>query len=203
MRGTPYIYQGEEIGMTNPQFSNLEDYRDVESINAYNLMTSEWGYSHTQAMEILAQKSRDNARTPMQWDDSQHAGFTSGTPWIKVADNYPQVNVALALADINSVFYYYQRLIQLRKEYQIIADGEIRFYQLEHPQLLVYSRHFQSEILLVVCNFSAENCVLELSGLDLALTQTPKVMLSNDSNNMITQEVVQLAPFGCTVIHSI
>jgi trehalose-6-phosphate hydrolase len=166
-------------------------------------MTSEWGYSHTQAMEILAQKSRDNARTPMQWDDSQHAGFTSGTPWIKVADNYPQVNVALALADINSVFYYYQRLIQLRKEYQIIADGEIRFYQLEHPQLLVYSRHFQSEILLVVCNFSAENCVLELSGLDLALTQTPKVMLSNDSNNMITQEVVQLAPFGCTVIHSI
>ena len=203
MRGTPYIYQGEEIGMTNPQFSNLEDYRDVESINAYNLMGSEWGYSHTQAMEILAQKSRDNARTPMQWDDSQHAGFTSGTPWIKVADNYPQVNVTNALADSNSIFYYYQSLIQLRKKYQIIADGEIRFYQLKHSQLLVYSRHIQSEILLVVCNFSAENCALELSSLDLALTQAPKVMLSNDSNNMITQEVVQLAPFGCIVIHNI
>ncbi len=203
MRGTPYIYQGEEIGMTNPQFSNLEDYRDVESINAYNLMSSEWGYSHTQAMEILAQKSRDNARTPMQWDDSQHAGFTNGTPWIKAADNYQQINVASALADSNSIFYYYQSLIQLRKKYQIIADGEIRFYQLKHSQLLVYSRHIQSEILLVVCNFSAENCELELSSLDLALTQAPKVMLSNDSNNMITQEVVQLAPFGCMVIHSI
>ena len=104
MRGTPYIYQGEEIGMTNPEFSNLEDYRDVESINAYNLMTSEWDYPHAEAMTILAQKSRDNARTPMQWDDSQHAGFTNGTPWIKAADNYPQINVASALADSNSVF---------------------------------------------------------------------------------------------------
>ncbi|MBX9598485.1 MAG: alpha,alpha-phosphotrehalase [Burkholderiales bacterium] len=200
MRGTPYIYQGEEIGMTNPQFSNLEDYRDVESINAYNLMTAEWGYSHTQALAILAQKSRDNARTPMQWDDMPNAGFTSGTPWIKAADNYPQINVTSALTDKNSVFYYYQRLIQLRKEQQIIADGEIRFYQLEHPQLLVYSRHYEGENLLVVCNFSAENCALELSGLDLVLTQALNVMLINDSNNQITQKIVQLAPFGCVVL---
>lgn len=200
MRGTPYIYQGEEIGMTNPEFSNLEDYRDVESINAYNLMTSEWGYPHAEAMAILAQKSRDNARTPMQWDDSQHAGFTSGIPWIRAADNYSQINVASALADSNSVFYYYQRLIQLRKEHQVIADGEIRFYQLEHRQLLVYSRHYESKSLLVICNFSAENCALELSDLDLTLTQTLNVMLTNDSNNQVTQKVVKLAPFGCVVI---
>ncbi|RTL12856.1 MAG: alpha,alpha-phosphotrehalase [Neisseriaceae bacterium] len=200
MRGTPYIYQGEEIGMTNPQFSSLEDYRDVESINAYNLMTSDWDYSHAEAMAILAQKSRDNARTPMQWDDSQHAGFTSGIPWIRAADNYSQINVANALADKNSIFYYYQRLIQLRKEYQVIADGEIRFYQLEHPQLLVYSRHWRDESVLVVCNFSAKNCALELSSLDLALTQTLNVMLTNDSNNQVTQKVVKLAPFGCVVL---
>ena len=203
MRGTPYIYQGEEIGMTNPRFSNLEDYRDVESINAYNLMTSEWSYSHTQAMEILAQKSRDNARTPMQWDDTPSAGFTSGTPWIKTADNYPQINVASALADADSIFYYYQRLIKLRKEHPMIANGEIRFYQLEHSQLLVYSRHWQNEMLLVVCNFSAENCELELSSLDLELTQALNVILTNDSNNRVTQKAVQLAPFGCMVIHSI
>lgn len=202
MRGTPYIYQGEEIGMTNPRFSNLEDYRDVESINAYNLMTTEWGYSHTQAMEILAQKSRDNARTPMQWDDTPSAGFTSGTLWIKTADNYPQINVASALADTNSIFYYYQRLIKLRKEHPIIANGEIRFYQLEHPHLLVYSRHWQNEMLLVVCNFSAENCELELSSLDLALTQALNIMLTNDSNNQVTQKAVQLAPFGCMAIRS-
>ncbi len=200
MRGTPYIYQGEEIGMTNPQFNSLEDYRDVESINAYNLMTGEWDCSHTQALAILGQKSRDNARTPMQWDDMHNAGFTSGTPWIKAADNYPQINVASALTDKNSIFYYYQRLIQLRKEHQIIADGEIRFYQLEHPQLLIYSRHWQDETLLVVCNFSAENCALELSGLDLVLTQALNVMLTNDSNNQITQNIVQLAPFGCVVL---
>ncbi len=115
-QGTPYIYQGEEIGMTNVAFESIDDYRDVETLNMYKEMVNEKGVDPEDMLKILHAKSRDNARTPMQWDDSDQAGFTAGTPWIKVNPNYKEINVAQALADKNSIFYYYQKLLRLRKE---------------------------------------------------------------------------------------
>ena len=197
MRGTPYIYQGEEIGMTNPGFTDISDYRDVESLNAYRLMTEEWNYSQAEALAILAQKSRDNARTLMQWDASENAGFSSKTPWIGAAANYPKINAAAAVADSNSVFYYYQRLIRLRKEYPVIAGGEIRFYLLEHPQLLVYSRHYDDTALLVVCNFSAQECelIVDHDTSDLR-AKVSKILIANFTPEISSNQLV-FPPFGC------
>src|SRR5690625_2514530 len=110
MNGTPYIYQGEEIGMTNPNFSKIEEYRDVESLNAYKNLQKE-GKTEEEIIGILQQKSRDNGRTPMQWSAREQAGFTTGTPWIDVADNYPEINTENALEDPTSIFYHYQKLI--------------------------------------------------------------------------------------------
>lgn len=114
LQGTPYIYQGEEIGMTNPGFDDIEQYRDVESLNIYKMKRAE-GMSKEEIIEILQQKSRDNSRTPMQWNREANAGFTTSTPWIAVAENYKEVNVEKALKDKESVFYHYKKLIDLRK----------------------------------------------------------------------------------------
>lgn len=199
MRGTPYIYQGEEIGMTNPEFNKIEDYRDVESINAYKQMVTEWGLSNQEALEILRQKSRDNARTPMQWSDDVNGGFSSTEPWLAVAANYHQINAQQALADDNSIFYFYQRLIQLRKEHLIIAYGSIRFYELEHPQLLVYSRHYQDSNLLVVCNFSAQECefIIDHHISEFAFTLN-KVLIANFIPEVNINKLT-LPPFCCSV----
>ena len=110
MQGTPYVYQGEEIGMTNPGYTEISQYRDVESTNMYEIMVNRDGVSHDDMMAILAQKSRDNSRTPMQWNSAKHAGFTEGTPWLEVAQNYSAINAEAAIADLNSVFYFYKRL---------------------------------------------------------------------------------------------
>lgn len=193
MRGTPYIYQGEEIGMTNPGFKNVNDYRDVESINAYRMMVNEWGLVADDALAVLRQKSRDNARTPMQWDDSINAGFSTVTPWIEVAGNYQEINAAKALEDRDSVFYYYQRLIQLRKEQPVIASGEIRFQQLEHPQLLVYTRHYPGVNLLVVCNFSQRE--VEFSAKEL-LSATCLISNFNPASN---GDSITMVPFAAAV----
>lgn len=119
MRGTPYIFQGEEIGMTNPNFSDINDYRDVETLNFYQIM-KEKGKDEKEIMEIIQSRSRDNGRTPMQWDDSVNGGFTTGTPWIKVADNFQSINVENALADKNSILYHYRKLIEIRKYCRMI-----------------------------------------------------------------------------------
>src|SRR5699024_3730523 len=130
MQGTPYIYQGEEFGMTNPGFETIDQYRDVESINMYNLKKEE-GMTKEDILAILSEKSRDNARTPVQWNNEDNAGFTTGEPWIGIASNYPTINAEKAMADKNSIFYHYQQLIQLRKDYQVITDGS---YQLILPE---------------------------------------------------------------------
>ena len=114
LQGTPYIYQGEEIGMTNPKFESIEQYRDVESLNIYNIKLEE-GLSKEEIIGILKQKSRDNSRTPMQWNEEMNSGFTTSTPWISVAENYKEINVEKALEDKESVFYHYKKLIELRK----------------------------------------------------------------------------------------
>ena len=161
MQGTPYIYQGEEIGMTNPNFSTIEAYRDVESLNAYQALLDK-RYDPSKILQILGQKSRDNSRTPVQWDSSLNAGFSTGTPWIDVAKNYPQINVEQAIADKNSVFYTYQTLIALRKQLAIFTDGNYHDYLPEHPSIWVYQRQTATEKLLVVANLAKQNQQIEL-----------------------------------------
>lgn len=155
LQGTPYIYQGEEIGMTNLYFNSIDRYRDVESLNAYSIM-KERGISDSQAIRILRDKSRDNARSPVQWDGSAHAGFTTGTPWIDLADNYQQINVEQALADKHSIFYTYQRLIELRHELDVMTYGKVVPLLEEHPQLFAYERQLDEEIVIVIANFSGQ-----------------------------------------------
>ncbi|USD64671.1 alpha,alpha-phosphotrehalase [Vibrio sp. SCSIO 43136] len=160
MQGTPYIYQGEEIGMTNPGYTTLEQYRDVESINMYQIMVKDLGISHQDMMDILQQKSRDNSRTPMQWDSSSHAGFTQGTPWLEVAANYPTINAKDAVADKNSVFYFYKELIKLRKAIPVITSGDYTDLMPDHPSVFAYRRQSQSQILICLNNYYDQEVVV-------------------------------------------
>ncbi|NCB57353.1 MAG: alpha,alpha-phosphotrehalase [Gammaproteobacteria bacterium] len=154
LQGTPYIYQGEEIGMTNPHFSRIDDYRDVESLNLY-LAHQQQKIPAEETLQILAARSRDNSRTPMPWDASPGAGFSQGTSWIPLGDNAGEVNVAKALADKNSVFYYYQHLIQLRKQQPVIVNGNYQDLQPDNPDLWCYQRDDGQSKLLVVANLRA------------------------------------------------
>lgn len=160
LQGTPYVYMGEEIGMTNPHFTELDQYKDVESINAYNNLKDK-GVPHDEIMGILAQKSRDNSRTPMQWTDEEHAGFTDGTPWIEVADNYKEVNVEKEL-ESGEIFPYYQKLIQLRKEREVIQDGKYEPMFLKHEQVWAYRRISEEEEIITFSNFYGEPMTLDL-----------------------------------------
>jgi oligo-1,6-glucosidase len=154
MQGTPYIYQGEELGMTNYPFQNMEEFRDIESFNAYNEWCKSGHLSHETFWPCLTFKSRDNARTPMQWDTSKHAGFTAATPWIAVNPNYTQINAKAQTADQNSVFHYYKKLITLRKQHPIIVYGSYELLLKESEQIFAYTRTLEQEKLLVVCNFT-------------------------------------------------
>ena len=155
MQGTPYIYQGEEIGMTNPHFTSIEQYRDVESHNMYNELLAQ-GRDADELLAILASKSRDNSRTPMQWDASPNAGFTEGKPWIGVSHNYAEINAERALAEPDSVFYAYQQLIALRKSEPVLTWGDYQDLLPEHPSLWCYRRQWQGQTLLVAANLSGE-----------------------------------------------
>lgn len=155
MQGTPYVYQGEEIGMTNPHFTQITDYRDVESHNMFAERLAQ-GQDAQTLLAILASKSRDNSRTPMQWNGEAHGGFTTGTPWIALCDNYEAINVDTALNDPNSVFYTYQQLIALRKTTPILTWGDYQDLLPDHPSLWCYRRQWQGQTLLVVANLSAE-----------------------------------------------
>lgn len=155
MQGTPYIYQGEEIGMTNPHFTQITDYRDVESHNMFAERRAQ-GQDADELLAILASKSRDNSRTPMQWNGDENAGFTRGTPWIAPCDNYAHINAEAALSDPDSVFYTYQRLIALRKTTPVLTWGDYQDLLPEHPKLWCYRRQWQGQTLLVVANLSAE-----------------------------------------------
>lgn len=181
MKGTPYIYQGEEIGMTNPNFQDIHDYRDVESLNAYKLL-KEKGKSDNEIIAILNQKSRDNSRTPMQWSSEANAGFTKGTPWIKPASNYRQINVEKELQETNSIFNHYQNLIALRKEYDIITFGDYQLLLDDDSQIFAYTRNWNGEQLIVVNNFYGKEANVELP---VDWKDHTKILLSNypDSPN--------------------
>lgn len=156
MKGTPYIYQGEEIGMTNCPISTIDEVDDIESINMYNERLDQ-GYTKEAIIESINAKGRDNARTPMQWDNSAHAGFTTGTPWLHVNPNYPEINVKQSLADEDSVFYTYKKLIELRKEHAIVVWGEYELIEETAEEVFAYYREFSGEKWLVVANFSESN----------------------------------------------
>ncbi|GIM46773.1 trehalose-6-phosphate hydrolase [Collibacillus ludicampi] len=187
LQGTPFIYQGEEIGMTNPSFDMIEDYRDVETINAYHRLKAE-GKAEQEIMAAIKQKSRDNARTPMQWNGDKHAGFTNGCPWIKVAPNYKEINVEQALRDKDSVFYHYQKLIRLRKEYDIIAYGDFRLILEDDPQIFAYLRRYNDETLLVINNFYGKMTTFILPT-DVHLYGEYRIIISNyhDTQNNIRE----------------
>ena len=151
MQGTPYIYQGEELGMTNVQY-DIEDYKDCEIINMYHERL-EKGYSKDEIMKSIYAKGRDNARTPMQWDDTENAGFTTGTPWIKVNDNYDKINARSQVDDPDSIFSCYRKLVQLRKDYPVFVDGKFTLLLEDDENIFAYSRKNEEKTMIVVCNF--------------------------------------------------
>lgn len=157
MKGTPYIYQGEELGMTNVKFENLDDYRDIETINAYRDYVGSGKKTKEEMMEAIYKRGRDNARTPFQWNDSENAGFTKGTPWIKVNPNYKTINAKAQIDIESSVFNYYKKLIALRKKYEIVAYGKYELILDDDENIYSYLRKLNNETLLVICNFSSEN----------------------------------------------
>ena len=168
LQGTPYIYQGEELGMTNVAFTSIKDYNDIAAINAYHELVDEKGKDPQAVLALLHARSRDNARTPMQWDASPQAGFTNGKPWLKVNPNYPAINAAQAMADPDSIFHYYQNLIRLRKTQPAVIYGNYDLLLPDHEQIYAFTRTLQGTIegdrLLVVLNFSKETPTFELPG---------------------------------------
>lgn len=193
MQGTPYVYQGEELGMTNTVFNSVDDFRDLESINAYRELVESGLYTDEDMFPKIAHKSRDNARTPMQWDASKNAGFTTGKPWIAVNPNYKKINVADQLKREDSVFHYYQKLIRLRKENEIIVYGNYELLLPEDENIFAYTRTLDNQKLLVVCNFSKSEQRFDFSGYENA-----KVLISN--YNRDAREDGILKPYEATVL---
>ena len=179
LQGTPYIYQGEELGMTNAGMEDIADYRDIESLNMHKERL-EAGYSEKDIMTSLKAKSRDNARTPMQWDDSENAGFTTGTPWLKVNPNYKQINAASQVNDPDSVFSFYRRLVALRKEYDVFVDGAFELLYEDDPDIFAYTRTTPEETLTVLCNFhDGEAALSEKSGEKIRESGLGELLISN------------------------
>ncbi|RSK29054.1 alpha,alpha-phosphotrehalase [Bacillus sp. HMF5848] len=198
MRGTPYIYQGEEFGMTNPKYESIDQYRDVESLNMYEIL-QEKGKSEQEVLDILKSKSRDNSRTPMQWDATENAGFTSGTPWIPVSNNFKDVNAEVAMQNEDSVFYHYQKLIQLRKTYDIITDGDFKLIEKDHDDVFAYVRLKDNEALLVINNFYGNKTSFVLpQELDFSGYES-EILLSNYSDSPSDYANMTLRPYESVV----
>lgn len=164
LQGTPYVYQGEELGMTNVAFGSIADYNDIQTVNTYHELVDEKGLDPRAVLAAVHAKSRDNARTPMQWDYSPHAGFTTGKPWLKVNPNYLRINAAQALADPHSVFYYYQELIRLRKTTPAMVYGVYELILPEHEQVYAFTRTWENQRLTVLLNFSGQEAAFDLPG---------------------------------------
>ena len=187
LRGTPYIYMGEEIGMTDPEYHSIDDYVDVEARNAYNALIDQ-GLDAAEAFTIVHSKARDNSRTPMQWDNSPNAGFTTGTPWLRPT-NQEHINVA-AEEQGGKILAYYKKLIRLRKQHLVISIGEYRPYQLEHPQVYAFTRTHEDEKLLVIINLSDKEIAYDIPE-DFA---TGEVLIANYPNPTVA-DTIQLHPY--------
>ena len=188
MRGTPYIYEGEELGITNPGYTDISQYQDVESTNYYRILMEEEGRSREEALEIIGARSRDNGRTPMQWDGSEKAGFTDGTPWLGIPANHSYINVEAEQKDPDSILNYYKKLVALRKEYEIIADGEIRFTDAGNENIISYDRMLDGQKLSVFCN---------LRGTEQALgtafeAPAGKILIGNYADTAASDQAVRI-----------
>ncbi|WP_348624308.1 alpha,alpha-phosphotrehalase [Paenibacillus peoriae] len=200
LQGTPYIFQGEEIGMANPQWADIEEFRDVESLNMYRIL-QEQGKSAEEALNIIRERSRDNSRTPMQWDGTRNAGFTTGTPWIKVDERYPQINVQAQLEDPNSIYHHYRKLIHLRKTVQVITDGNYQRLDEAHPQVYAYQRSNEEETLIVISNFSGQDAQFRIpdsfySRLINQALDAAELLIGNTQHAPELKQVISLNPYA-------
>ncbi|TYR79415.1 alpha-glucosidase [Priestia megaterium] len=177
MQGTPYIYQGEEIGMTNVRFDSIDQYKDIETINMYHEKVEQRNEDIQSVMNSIYVKGRDNARTPIQWDDSKNAGFTTGDPWIQVNPNYKEINVKQAISDPNSVYHYYQKLIKLRKTHDIIVYGSYELLLEDDERIYAYTRSLEDKKLLVILNFTDEEVLFEKP--EEMIYDTKQLLISN------------------------
>jgi oligo-1,6-glucosidase len=175
-RGTPYVYQGEELGMTNAPFSSIDDFRDIQSLNHYAEAVGA-GADPEAVLAALRNSSRDNARTPMQWDDAENAGFTTGTPWIAVNPNHEEINVQSEIADDDSVFHHYRRLIELRRTEPAVAHGDFHMLLADHDQVYAFTRGYGTTELLVLANFFGEPDTIEVP--DANRWQDAELLLGN------------------------
>ena len=196
MRGTPYIYQGEEIGMTNPHYTSIEQYADVESRNYYEILLNE-GKTKEEALEILAARSRDNSRTPMQWTDERYCGFSDTKPWIPVSDNFEKSNVKKQKQDRDSILEFYKKLIMLRKEKEVIARGNIEFMEVENAGVLAYTRCLDKQKLLVCCNFRDVESQMEFTQ---EWKSGRKILGNYEENHKNNYKVLTLRPYEIIVL---
>lgn len=198
MQGTPYIYQGEEIGMTNVAFEKLSDYKDIEILNAYEDLVVKKGRSHEEMMQGIYDRGRDNARTPMQWNDSENGGFTLGTPWIKVNPNCKSINVEEEINNEDSILNYYKKLIKIRKDNEIVVYGKYDLLLEESEEIYSYMRTLNNERLLVICSFSKEETTFNLPS---EVEYNSKKLLIGNYDVCIDEQLenIKLRPYECRV----
>ncbi|WP_069825541.1 alpha,alpha-phosphotrehalase [Pediococcus pentosaceus] len=195
LRGTPYIYQGEEIGMVDPDYQNIDEYVDVEALNAYQRLLKE-NKSPQDALEIVKSKARDNSRVPMHWDDSKYAGFSEVQPWLKPTKQ-TEINVANEL-EHGEIFAYYQKLIRLRREFSIISEGDYQSFELNHPSVFAYIRTYQDQSLLVLNNFYGNDATISIPS--KYTTETAKILINNYETNPELTTTLKLKPYQSIAI---
>ena len=196
LKGTPYIYQGEEIGMTNYPFTSLDECKDVEVFNNYNeLVVEKKVLTHEEMLHGICYSSRDNARTPMQWSSCSFGGFTKGNPWMSINPNYQSINVENQINDQNSIFNYYQKLIQIRHQNEIIVYGDFELLEKENPDLFIYKRTFENQELLVISNFSSKKHKYTINDYS-----SYKILISNDTQDLNKELIIK--PYGTYVLLS-
>ena len=189
-KGTPYIYQGEELGMTNVRFESIDEYNDIESLNMYKDRISK-GYTHDEIMESIYVKGRDNARTPMQWNDSENAGFTTGTPWLAINKNYNEINAKQCLEDENSIFHHYRKLINIRKNNDTIIYGDYTLLCPEDKNIFAYTRELNGDKILVICNFYDKEVTFDFDD----NFDSSEILLSNYEDSSLLTAKLNLRPY--------
>ena len=192
LKGTTYIYQGEEIGMTNIHIDDINDYRDLEILNHYKEAIAR-GESHDTLMRAYNIKGRDNARTPMQWDTTTHAGFTTGTPWLKVNENYNEINVNAALNDENSIFYFYKKLIDYRKKHDTLIYGEQKIIDEENEEVFAYTRTDHTKQYLIILNFTGSMQNFQIP--TYLIHKKSEIIATNYDSNFAFTEHITLKPY--------
>ncbi|GAB6989795.1 alpha,alpha-phosphotrehalase [Paenibacillus pini] len=198
LQGTPYIYQGEEIGMPNPKWNDMTEFRDIESLNMYEILLQR-GKTPDEAAHIVHVRSRDNSRLPMLWDDSDQAGFTTGTPWIKIDERYPFINAQSQVKDPNSIYHHYRKLIEMRKSIPVFVDGRYMRLDEGHPQVYAYARTNDEQTLVVISNFSKETVKFELPNKftkNLMKNASAELLLGNTDEVPEFSQIIMLQPYG-------